>query len=82
MALLPLQATFEGDILVILVPVDDQDTMEIVAQKIANHIIGRRLPAKNAPMAVRYQGEILPQTQTVAEAQMAPMAFVEAFYHE
>lgn len=82
MALLPLQATFTGDLAIILVPVDDQDTMETVAQKIAHHVIGRRLPARNALMSIRYQGEILPQEKTVAEAHIGPMAFVEAFYNE
>jgi toluene monooxygenase system protein B len=82
MAIIPLQALFEGDFILLLVPVEDQDTMEVVAQKIAYHVIDRRLPARDAPIQIRYQGAILSQEKTVAEARIGPMAFVEAFYDE
>jgi len=81
MAIVPLQAVFEGDLAVLLVLVDDQDTMQVVAEKVAHHVIDRRLPAKDAPMSIRYNGEVVSQEKTVAEAEMGPMAFVEAFYH-
>ena len=35
MALFPLQANFRGDFVVLLVPVDDGDTMSVVADKVA-----------------------------------------------
>ena len=56
--------------------------MEVVGQKVAYHVIGKRLPAKDAPIFVRYNGAVLAQHTTVAEAEIAPLAFVEAFYHE
>jgi toluene monooxygenase system protein B len=80
MATVPLQAAFRGDFVTLLVHVDDEDTMEVVAQKIAYHVIGRRLPLQEAPMRVEYNGCVLPPDQTVAQAIMPPMSFVEVFY--
>jgi toluene monooxygenase system protein B len=80
MAIVPLQAAFRGDFIVLLVPVDDQDAMEVVAQKVAYHVIHRRLPPQDAPMRVYYHDRVLLPDQTVAQAGMPPMSFVEVFY--
>ena len=80
MAMVPLQAVFRGDCLTLLVPVEDQDTMDVVAQKVAHHVIRRRLPALDAPMRVRYHDQALPTDHTVAQAGLSPMSFVEVFY--
>jgi toluene monooxygenase system protein B len=80
MAIVPLQAAFRGDFVALLVPVDDQDTMEVVAQKVAHHVIRRRLPPRDAPMRVQYNDRVLPPDQTVAQARILPMSFVEVFY--
>jgi len=80
MAMVPLQAVFRGDCLTLLVPVDDQDRMDVVAQKVAHHVIHRRLPAQDAPMRVRYHDRVLPTHHTVAQAGLSPMSFVEVFY--
>ena len=80
MALLPLQAAFRGDFVALLVPVDDQDTMDVVAQKVAYHVIHRRLPPQDAPMRVQYHNRVLPPDQTVAQAEIPPMSFVQVFY--
>jgi toluene monooxygenase system protein B len=80
MAIVPLQAAFRGDFVALLVPVDDQDTMEVVAQKVAHHVIRRRLPPESAPMRVQYKDRVLPPDQTVAQTGMPPMSFVEIFY--
>ena len=80
MATIPLQAAFRGDFGLLLVSVDDQDTMEVVAQKVAYHVIRRRLPPQDAPMRVQYNGFVLLPDQTVAQAGMSPMSFVEVFY--
>ena len=80
MALLPLQAAFRGDFVALLVLVDDQDTMDVVAQKVAYHVINRRLPPQDAPMRVQYNDHVLPPDQTVAQAGMPPMSFVQVFY--
>jgi toluene monooxygenase system protein B len=62
------------------VSVDDRDTMDLVAQKVAYHVIHRRLPPQDAPLRVQYDGSVLPRDQTVAQAGMSPMSFVEVFY--
>jgi toluene monooxygenase system protein B len=80
MALLPLQAVFRGDFVALFVSVDDQDTMDMVAQKVAYHVVHRRLPPQDAPLRVQYNDRVLPPDQTVAQAGMPPMSFVQVFY--
>jgi toluene monooxygenase system protein B len=80
MATVPLQAAFRGDFGLWLVSVDDQDTMDVVARKVAYHVIHRRLPPQDAPMRVQYNSRVLPLDQTVAQAGIPPMSFVEVFY--
>jgi toluene monooxygenase system protein B len=80
MATVPLQAAFRGDFALLLVSVDDDDTMDVVAQKVAYYVIHRRLPPQHAPMRVQYGSQVLPPDQTVAQAGIAPMSFVEVFY--
>jgi toluene monooxygenase system protein B len=80
MATVPLQAAFRRDFVTLLVLVDDEDTMEVVAQKVAYHVIRRRLPPQDAPMRVKYNDWVLPPDQTVSQAGILPMSFVEVFY--
>jgi toluene monooxygenase system protein B len=44
MALFPIIGRFVGDFVPLLVPVDTEDTMDVVAQKVAVHSVGRRIP--------------------------------------
>ena len=80
MAAVPLQAVFRRDFVTLLVLVDDEDTMEVVAQKVAHHVIQRRLPPQDAPMRVQYNNRILAPEQTVSQAGILPMSFVEVFF--
>jgi toluene monooxygenase system protein B len=80
MATVPLYAVFRSDFATLLVLVDDEDTMEVVAQKVAYHVIRRRLPPRNAPMRVQYNRRVLQADQTVSQAGILPMSFVEVFY--
>jgi toluene monooxygenase system protein B len=80
MAVVPLQAVFRGDFVTLLVLVDDKDTMEVVARKIAHHVINRRLPPQDAPIRVQYNHRALPPDQTVAQAGILPLSFVEVYY--
>lgn len=80
MAAVPLLATFQGDFGLLLVSVDDQDTIELVAQKVAHHVIRRRLPPRDAAMRVQYNRRVLQSDQTVSQAGILPMSFVEVFY--
>jgi toluene monooxygenase system protein B len=80
MAAVPLLAVFRRDFVTLLVLVDDEDTMEVVAQKVADHVIQRRLPPQDAPMRVQYNNRVLAPEQTVFQAGILPMSFVEVFY--
>jgi toluene monooxygenase system protein B len=82
MALLPLSAVFEPDIVSILVPVDDQDTADVVGQKIAHHVVGHRVAASQAPIRVRLGGRVLDPGERIGEAGAGPLDHVEAFFDE
>lgn len=82
MATIPLQATFEGNFVVFLALVEDQDTTQVVAQQVSQHVIGRLLPPKDCPMKLRHNNIVLPADKTLAEVGIGPMEFVEAFYDE
>ncbi len=43
MALFPIVSNFERDFVLLLVPVDDQNTMDEVAAAAAHHSVGRRV---------------------------------------
>ena len=80
MSTVPLHAVFRGDFSLLLVCVDDQDTMEVVAKKVAHHVIHRRLPPQDAAMRVQYNRRVLESDQTVSQAGILPLSFVEVFY--
>ncbi|MEU7744000.1 toluene-4-monooxygenase system B family protein [Nonomuraea sp. NPDC049158] len=82
MALLPLSAHFENDVVALLIPVDDQDTARVVGQKIAEHVVGHRVAARSAPIRVRYEGRVLPPEQRIGEVGLGPLDHVEAFFDE
>lgn len=69
---IPINARFEGDFVTQLVVVLDIDTMKEVAAKTAHHVVGKRLPKRDADMVVSYQGRKLPPDMTVTEAGIAP----------
>ncbi|WP_320782024.1 toluene-4-monooxygenase system B family protein [Streptomyces sp. CRN 30] len=80
MALFPLQALFDGDLVVLLVPVDDADPMTVVAGKVAHHVVGRRVAARDRPLRVRHDGRTLPDDATVVTLGMKPLDVVEVGY--
>ncbi|WP_214369894.1 toluene-4-monooxygenase system B family protein [Pseudonocardia sp. H11422] len=59
MAPFPVQGIVEGDFVIVLVPVDTEDLMPVVAEKIAHHAVNRRVPERDQPMAVRHNGRLL-----------------------
>lgn len=82
MAPLPLSATFDGDILTLLVAVDDQDSVATVGDKIAHHVVGRRVAAKPVSIGVRHGDRVLPAGQRIGDAGIAPLDHVEAFFDD
>jgi toluene monooxygenase system protein B len=65
MALLPLSALFEGDVLELL---------------IAHHVVGRRVAAQDVPIRLRHNGRVLDPQERIGAAGVAPLDHVEAFY--
>jgi len=80
MALLPLTALFEGDVLELLIPVDDGDTVEAVTGAIAHHVVGHRVAERDAPIRLRHNGNILDPQVAIGAAGVGPLDHVEAFY--
>ncbi|TMC19589.1 MAG: toluene monooxygenase [Chloroflexi bacterium] len=80
MATIPLQATFEGNFVIFLALVEDQATTQVIAEQLAQHVIGRLLTPQNGVMRLRYNNSVLPVDKTLAEIGIGPMEFVEAFY--
>ena len=79
MALFPLQAAFDGDFVVLLVPVDDEDPMTVVAQKVQHHAAGR-VPAQDRPMRVRFNAADVADDATVVTAGIGPMDVIQVGY--
>lgn len=82
MALMPVQGCVAGDFVLNLVPIDTEDTMDVVATKIAHHSVRRRVAAQDKPLLVRFNGHTLATDATPVSAGIGPMDFVEAFYQD
>ncbi|MBT9282563.1 MAG: toluene-4-monooxygenase system B family protein [Hydrogenibacillus schlegelii] len=82
MATVPLAAAHKEDFVVLVVPVEDTDTIAQVAQKIAVHTVGIRVKPRNKPLQVMHNGRVVPDHLTVAEAGIRPMDYVEVSYVE
>ena len=80
MAEVPLTFVFRGDIVTQLVLVEDTDTMDGVCEKVAYHIVARRVPDQETPMRVHFKGETLAAEQTVAQAGLKPMDYIEVSF--
>ncbi|MBS4730350.1 toluene-4-monooxygenase system B family protein [Mycobacterium sp. SM1] len=80
MALLPIQGWFRGDFAPLLVPVDDQDTVAQAAEKVAYHVVGRRLPARQQAKTVLFKGKVLDPDTTLAAAGVGPMDVVDVMW--
>jgi toluene monooxygenase system protein B len=76
----PLNAIFHDDFVQILVPVTTADTVAEVAEKVAHHVAGRRVPKQDAPMVVFHGGRRLDPALTVAEAGIGPLDNVRVEY--
>ena len=68
----PVNARFDEDFITRLTMVLPTDTMHEVARKVAAPVVGSRVPNRDAGMAVRHHGRVLPAEMTVAEAGIKP----------
>jgi hypothetical protein len=78
----PINALFGMDFVSLLVVVLTTDTMAEVTEKVAANVVGKRIPRRDAEMAVYYRDERVPRERTVAQAGIAPMQFVYVDYVE
>lgn len=77
---MPLNAHMAGDMITVLVLVDENDTMDEVARKVAYQTVGRRVREQDAPLVVRHAGFDLPRDLTVTAAGIPPRANVYVRY--
>jgi toluene monooxygenase system protein B len=83
MTSLPVVCNFEDGIILTLITVNKDFTMDQVAEEAAEHFAGRTLPLQpDRPMRVRLQGaeNLLPRDLTVEEAKWVPLDTVEVVY--
>ena len=80
MALFPVQGVFDGDFVVRLVPVGTDDPMAVLCEKIAQHVVDRRVEPQDRPIQVRHNGNVLDPESTVVTAGVAPMDVLVASY--
>ncbi len=88
MALFPIIGRFAGDFVPHLAAVDTEDTFDEIAEKVAVHSVGRRMPENPAAdgYEVLLNGEILPGNQRLedlmAETPVLPLQWFEVRWKE
>ncbi len=83
MALFPVISNFERDFVLLLVPVDTENTMDEVAAAAAHHSVGRRVaPQPSKVVRVRRQGatEFFPRQAKLQETDIRPMETLEFIF--
>jgi hypothetical protein len=83
-ALFPITGRFVGDFVPHLVPVDTDDTMDVLAEKVAVHSVGRRIPAPADPLGyeVLLGERVVAPATTVAELGLQPLQWVDVRFRE
>jgi toluene monooxygenase system protein B len=69
---MPVNARFDEDFITRVTMILPTDTMREVARKVAAPVVGRRVPNRDAGMAVHHHGRALPADMTVAQAGIKP----------
>ena len=83
MALFPVISNFQYDFVLLLVPVDTDNTMDEVAAAAAHHSVGTRVkPQPDKVVRVRRQGatEFYPRTARLHETDIKPMETLEFIF--
>ncbi len=80
--LVPLNAIFADDFTEILVPVTTADTIAEVAEKVAHHVEGRRVRARDLPKIVVHNGRELTPELAVAQTDIGPLDHIRVDYKE
>lgn len=84
MALFPVYGRFVGDFVPHLVAVDTDDSMDTVAEKVAVHSVGRRLPRPDTPKGydVYLDGRLIPATTTLGELGLQPLQWLDVKFRD
>jgi hypothetical protein len=84
MALFPIYGRFVGDFVPHLVPVDTDDTMDAVAEKVAVHTVGRRLPRPATPKGydVYLDDRKVPASTTLGELVLIPLQWLDVRFRD
>ena len=78
--LVPVNAIFSDDFVEILVAITTADTIAEVAGKVAHHVEGRRVRAREAEKVVYHNDRVLSPELTVAKAGIAPFDHIRVDY--
>ncbi|HEX6404046.1 MAG TPA: toluene-4-monooxygenase system B family protein, partial [Pseudonocardiaceae bacterium] len=78
----PVNALFDDDFVTQLVVVLDTDTIADAARKVAAHVVGRRVPRRDAGLVVRLEGRVVPGDVTVAESGISALDIVHVGWAE
>jgi toluene monooxygenase system protein B len=78
--LIPLNGVFATDFVELLIPVMSNQTVAELAEAVAAHSEGIRVPAQDRPKVVYHEGRAVPSELTVAEAEIRPLDRVTVDY--
>lgn len=78
----PLNGIFADDYSELLVPVMSDDTIAVVAEKVAYHSEGKRVRKRDKEKVVYHDDRIVPMHLTVAEAGIGPLDHVRVDYED
>jgi toluene monooxygenase system protein B len=84
MALFPIIGRFVGDFVPHLVAVDTEDTMDAVAQKVAVHSVGRRIPKPAGTPAydVYLNDRKVEPSTTLGELNLVPLQWLDVKFRD
>jgi toluene monooxygenase system protein B len=84
MALFPIVGRFVGDFVPHLVAVDTDDTMDTVAQKVAVHSVGRRIPPPAGTPAydVYLDGRKVEASTTLGQLGLMPLQWLDVKFRD
>lgn len=77
---IPINALFGSDFVALLVTILPTDTMAEVGAKVAAHVVGKRVAARDAELAVYIHDRRIPRAWTVQQAGIRPRQFVFVDY--
>jgi len=83
MALFPVISNFQHDFVLLLVPVDSENTMDEVAAAAAHHSVGVRVaPRPDKVIRVRRQGasDFFPRAARLSQTGVKPMETLEFIF--